>query len=388
MFEDRTEENILDELLSRIKGVNTNEGSLIHTSESSNASTWQEVYVAFRYFYDQLCITDMDLEHLIKRGNEIGLYYKYATCATYKALFSCEMEIGDTFTKGDITFIITANTGRETIESASYYTYTVEAQTAGTVGNNSFGTFDTFLGVNDSYNDDGKLYSLLVAGENDEDMEVYRARLSEKCKSQEFSGNVTSYIAEISRIQGVAGVKPIPRTSISHAWTYKIYILATGGTVPPSALISEIQNIIDPSTDVNNLTGTYGLPALESTSGKGYGLAPADHVVVIKGVERQLINVQVELDYATGYSFANVKPAIEGIVDTYLSNLINSENDGWNKSSELVVKRSELSSLIVQANIAGIEDVTTVTVGDNTTTVIVPYTKIPVKGDVTECTNA
>ena len=281
MFEDRTEENILNELLDRIKGVNTNEGSLIHAAESSNATTWQEVYVAFRYFYNQLCISSMDIEHLKERGKEIGLYYKYATCATYKALFSCAMEIGDTFTKGDITFVITKNTGLETIDNISYFTYTVTAQTAGTIGNNSFGTFDTFLGVNENYNGDGKLHELLVAGENDEEEETYRTRLAEKCKSQEFSGNMTSYVSEISKIQGVAGVKPIPRTNINDAWTYKIYVLATGGKVPSSTLVEEIQNTIDPSTDVNNLTGIYGLPELENTSGKGYGIAPGDHVVVM-----------------------------------------------------------------------------------------------------------
>lgn len=387
MFEDRTEENILNELLERIKEVNTNEGSFIHAAESSNAATWQEVYVAFRYFYKQLCISSMDLEHLIERGNEIGLYYKYATFATYKALFSCEMEIGDIFTKNDITFVITENTGLETIDDVTYYTYTVTAQTAGTVGNNSFGTFDTFLGVNENYNGDGKIYELLVAAENDEERETYRTRLSDKCKSQEFSGNLTSYVSEISKIQGVAGVKPIPRTNIDDAWTYKIYILASGGKVPSSTLIENIQNIIDPSTDVNNLSGIYGLPELESTSGKGYGIAPADHVVVIQGVESQQIDVQLDFEYSAGYSFDNVKAEIESIVENYLDILVNSETDGWQKSSELVVKRSEISSLIVQANIPGINDVTTVTVGNNATTVTVPYTHIPVRGVVSECSS-
>lgn len=384
MFEDRIEENILDELLERITTVNTNEGSLVHIAESSNAVTYHEVYVALRYLYEQLSISTMDLEHLIEKGKEKGVYYNYATYAEYKSIFLCEMEIGDTFTMEDMTFILTQEIGKEIIEGTEYYTYVAECQTAGTEGNNYLGMFETFLGVNDNYNDDGRNYKLLIAAEDDEDKEAYRTRIMEKTKAQEFAGNILSYITEIKNIQGVEGVKPIPRTSIEDIWTYKIYILATGGKKPSDTLVQKIQDYIDPSTDASDLTGIYGLPELENTAGKGYGLAPGDHVVVIRGVEEQKINISITAELS-GRAFKDIEEKLDKIIDTYLNEIIVAATNGWQESTSLTVKRSEIMSRLVTAKIEGVNDISEVLVNGEKT-VKVPYTHIPVRGNVT-CTN-
>ena len=74
MFEDRTYENILQEMLSEIPNdLNKSEGSLIYTACSKQALKLEEVYINMSDIYENMLPDTQDIEHLIRYAKERGI---------------------------------------------------------------------------------------------------------------------------------------------------------------------------------------------------------------------------------------------------------------------------------------------------------------------------
>lgn len=367
MFEDRTQENILQELLELVPSdANTNEGSLIYATLAAAAEKLEDAYIDIETVYDNSFADTCDREHLIRRAAERGLAPAEATSAVYKAEFNCEMSVNDRFSKGDYNFILTG-----VIEG---YTYYAKCETAGACGNNSIGTFDSFLGYNEMYNNEGTMTELLIPGEDEEDTKIFRQRYFDSVASKEFAGNVPAYINFINDLNGVGSTKIIP--CADGPGTVKCIVMNSLFRKPTQELINSIQNMIDPATDANNYGSEYGLPVLQEYKAMGYGLAPINHNVTIVGVLEETIKVVLSLELEDGYELEDVEDSINAAIDDYFMELAKA----WGSSRTTTVRKTYIESRILNLN--GIVDIQSATVNGEDA-VVLEIDRIPVRGDVT-----
>lgn len=366
MFEDRTQENILQELLDMVPSdANTNEGSLIYATLAAAAEKLEDAYIDIETVYDNSFADTCDREHLIRRAAERGLAPAEATGAVYKAEFNCEMSVNDRFSKGDYNFILTA-----AIEG---YTYYAKCETAGVCGNNSIGKFDSYLGYNEKYDNEGAITELLIPGEDEEETEVLRQRYFDSVASKEFAGNVPAYINTINSLNGVGNTKVIP--CADGPGTVKCIIMSSLFGPPTQELIDNIQNTIDPATDANNYGQTFGLPVMQEYKAKGYGLAPINHDVIITGVIQEEIDISATLELDTGYMLEDVIENIKSTIDSYFFEL----NKAWGNTQVTIIRKTYIESRILA--LEGIIDISGTTInGQDTITMEVD--KIPTRGDV------
>lgn len=341
MYEDRTQENILNELLEMIpENTSKYEGTIIYESAAAAAQKMADAYMELEQFHNNMHASSCDYDSLKEKAKERNLFPYEATYAEYKGITNCDMEIGDRFTKGDFIFQITERIGDNT--------YRFRSETEGTQCNNCYGEFDSLLDYNENY-ESGELIELLVPARDYEEIEDFRERYFADVQSKEFAGNIAAYVNEISAIEGVGHCKPIPRTI--NGGQIKCIIISADWDVPSELLVKSVQDQVDPETDINNWGKEFGLPELTTYKGMGYGLAPINHSVLIEGVKGVEINITTKMEFDNGYSFEQLEGSIEETVDKYFSEL----SEKWKKNSQVIVRRSHIDAELL--NIEGILDI-------------------------------
>ncbi len=142
--------------------------------------------------------------------------------------------------------------------------------------------------------------------------------------------------------------------------TVKLIIIDSDYNKPSPTLIDEVQTAVDP----------------EQNQGKGYGIAPIGHVVTVVGVDEVEIDVEPQITLQTGYTWADVKPAVEAAINDYFAEL----RSQWADSPSLVVRISQIEVRILA--ITGIVDVQNTKLnGQQQNIELGPY-EIPVLGEV------
>ena len=138
---------------------------------------------------------------------------------------------------------------------------------------------------------------------------------------------------KVNSIQGVGGVKVYP------VWngggTVKIVVISSEYTTVTDELIQSVQTIIDP---VQN-------------QGKGLGIAPIGHIVTVEGVTETTVNITTEITYTEGWSFEDIKEAVNNIIDSYFNEL----NSNWQNLNNIIVRISQIESRLL--DIEGITDI-------------------------------
>ena len=90
MFEDKTFENIMAEMMADMPdGIDTSDGSLFYNACAKQAVRLEEAYQAMSAINDNMYPDTADLEHLIRNGNDRGIYLAEATPAEFTARFNC-----------------------------------------------------------------------------------------------------------------------------------------------------------------------------------------------------------------------------------------------------------------------------------------------------------
>lgn len=365
MYENKTQENILIEMLESItEDINKEEGSIIYTTLAAQAEKLEEAYADIEAVYDNSFADTCDREHLIRKCAERGIKPEEATYAVYKGICNCEMSVGDMFSKDDFNFVIISSIGENT--------YRFQCETAGTEANKCLGEI-LFLGDNKNF-ETAELTDLLIPAKDEEETEELRARYFLDVESANVAGNIESYIIETNRIDGVGASKCIPVEE--EGKTAKILFISSDYASPSGELVKKVQDTIDPSTDINNWGEEYGLPLQTTYKGKGYGKANIDHSILCQGVKSVPINIVTTIEFERGYSFDILKDDIEQAVENYLLGLRKS----WSSVPNIVVRKSRLEAAILQ--IKGIEDITD-TLVNGVEIATLDINEIPVRGDVT-----
>ena len=363
IFENKDQESILEDLLGLVpENTNKEEGTLIYTTLAAMAEKMEAIYIDVEEATENTYADTADREHLIRIAAERGLQPEAATTAIYRAYFNCDIEIGDRFAPEDTEYILTVIKKEETIEDKHYYL--LETEDTGTEVNGLKGALDYIEGESEEF-EEGFIESLKVAAVDEQDTEEFRQEYFDNAKAMPFSGNIPAYVQAITDIKGVGACKITNSNNKILA-----VIIDNSYEVASTELIERVQNIIDPDTDINNWGQEFGLPQLEDYKGKGYGLAPIDHDVLIQSVESVEVNIEVWPALLQGFTITDAEEAISKKINQY----INEKKASWKNVRKIIIKKNEIIALLLDIN--GVDDIVMAKV-NNATRLDLEYNQIP-----------
>lgn len=344
-----TYEVILQRMLDRVpNNIDKREGSIIYNALAPAAVELQNMYIELDWILNQSFADTAQREYLIKRCAERGIYPEEATKAILEGHFNIDIPIGLRFSLDNLNY--------KAIAKISDGVFKLECETPGSKGNQQFGTLipiDYIEGLTSA-----ELTELLIPGEDEEDTEVLRQRYFNSLSSQAFGGNIADYKEKTKQLPGVGGVKVYP------VWngggTVKLVIIDSTYNVPSSTLINSVQTAIDPIPN----------------QGKGVGIAPIGHVVTVEGVSATTININTNITYQEGWTWADIEPYVHKAIDDYFHELAVS----WENESNLIVRISQIETRLL--NIAGIIDIADTTINGLAQNLTLGPDNIPVRGEV------
>lgn len=354
MFEEQTFESIMERMLSKASDdIDKRRGSILWDIFSSFALELENVYIGLDIFLNECFADTASWSYLLRRAAERGLFPKEETQAILKGRFSpssIDIPIGQVFNLEELNYTVISK-----IEDGYYQ---LRCNTAGTIGNQYFGTLIPVQPVKEvSKLEKAELIELLIPGEDMIDMERFRNDYFSSFHSQPFGGNRADYQQKLEKIQGVGGKKILRRKKGEKQ--IKIIIMDSTYSVPSDTLIAEVQKIIDPNQDQ-----------------EGDGLAAIGQEVSILGVEVATIDIVTQIIYQTGYQYEDMKEKIEISIDNYFMEL----RKNWENTERLIIRISQIESRLL--NLEGILDIKTTILNGNFENITLQEEQIPERGKI------
>lgn len=352
MYEDRTFENIMDEMMEDMPdGVSTMEGSLIYNACAKQAARLEEAYLIMAGLEQNMYADTADLEHLMRAGNDRGCFIEAATYAEFEAQFNCAIPEGSEFNIDEYNYVVF-----RCVDEAEHI-YEIGCDTAGAAPNILLGELEPVEYIEGF--EWGKILRCVKEGADEEDEESYRARLLATFDYRGFAGNREYYTTRLKELDGVLGCK-LKRV---RAPTDRILITIIGDNyrAPSELIVEATQTAVDPIVN----------------SGEGEGIAPVGHRVKIVPVEETGIDIATNISYADGYTFQDLRSYIEMEIEAYFLKL----RREWESSEEIVIRILQIETAIVE--IEGIVDVMDTTLNGQAANLKITDGSIPIKGELT-----
>lgn len=349
MFEHLTQEQLLEESLTRVKtDVDKREGSIIYDALAPSSIQAKELYIAMDGMIREMFGDTASREFLIKLSLERGIIPHPATPAVLKGEFNIDVPIGARFNLDDLNYIVTERIG--------FGVFKLECETPGVIGNINFGTLIPIEYIDGLTS--AELTVLLIPGEDEQETESLRKEYLDSFDSQAFGGNRKDYKEKVHKLQGVGGVK------VYRAWqggsTVKLVVMDALYKPPSLTLLDELQTAIDPL----------------GNQGEGLGIAPIGHVVSIFGVEESIVNFTFNITFESGYSWPDIEIPIQELIDEYLLEL----KRNWEDSSQIVIRIIQVESRVLDLD--GVVDVQDTLINSLPENLILDADYIPVRGEV------
>nr|WP_028559011.1 baseplate J/gp47 family protein [Paenibacillus pinihumi] len=356
MYEMYTFSFLLNRMLSRVPDtVDKREGSIIYDACAPAAAELAQMYMELEMNAALSFADTASGEFLTRRAGEFGVNRSPATKAVRRGLFvddsgkPLNVPIGSRYSIEDTVYVVAAAISAGAAE--------LECETPGVVGNTFFGQLlpiDYVAGLATA-----ELADILIPGADEESDDALRERYYDAVNEPAFGGNVADYKQTINAISGVGACKIYP------AWagggTVKATLIASDWSAPTSALVNQVQTLMDPTVN----------------SGQGLGLAPIGHQVTIKGVQAVKVSVSTTLTLASGMTPGQVQADVEAVFSAYLLDL----RRDWSNQAQLVVRTAQLDARIL--TIAGIEDVADTKLNGSPANLTLGADEIPTAGAVT-----
>lgn len=353
MFEDRTAENILEEMLSGITDVNTSEGSLMYEACAQQAMALEQAYLDLRRLYDNLSIDNMEEEFFEVFAQDRGVYRIDATSPVVLCEVGQELELGTRFSVDTYDYEVT------TLQDHNdQYHYLARCETAGTEANNTVGEMQPIDYI-ENWNG-GKVVSIVTYGKPQETLDAYKARFKEeRYQIKPFAGNKAAYreyVKEYNKTNGtVADCIPM-RTKDKK--TTELWVVDPEFKALSKAVLEDLQNQICP------------------VPGEGEGMAPIWHDVKVRTPENVVIDVSVVVTLDTEYTWDGVKDSIKEKIDKYLLAV----RTLWSKNQKCVVRLSQVEYAVL--SVQGVLDCTGAMINGVASNLNFEYSKVPVMGGV------
>lgn len=349
MFSDKTYNNIMAEMMEYMPdGVDTQEGSLLYNACTKMALKLEEQYMEMQYLYENMIPSTMDEEHLIAYAKERGIALKEPTFAILQAEFQQEIPLFSRFSHNDLNY--------QVIEKIKGFTYKIECETAGKIGNTYFGQLAPITFIEDWKG--GELIKVLIPGEEAQTIDELREEVLKSFDTKEFGGNKADYKKKIHSLQGVGGCK-VKRRDRNTGYI-DVTILSSEYQVPSEELVKTVQTAIDP----------------EVSAGEGDGLAPIGHRVIVKPVEAVPINIKAQIEFVSGKNYEDIKNEIEHAVDLYFLEL----SKKWEETDNLIIKIYQLITAL--SKIENISDIKNIMINEKEENILLEYNQIPERGEI------
>lgn len=358
MFENKTYENILQEMLERVPDdIDKRENSPMWNALSPAAAEQAKFYVWLDAIL-QLVYADTSAgEYLTRRIAEFGTYRKEATKAQRKGLFYDEddspydIPIGSRFFIEERYYVA--------VNRLTEGQYLLECEEAGITGNTPYGEMlplENIAGLARA-----ELSDVIVPGIDEESDEALYARYQYYINEQPFGGNRADYKRKITAIDGVGGVK-LFRTPAGGG-TVGTVIIDASFSVPSTELIDNVQTEMDPVVN----------------QGDGIGTAPIGHRLTVSGVAKEVINVETTLTLNSESTIGQVQADVESVIEKYCADLRKEWKDG-ESTDFLVVRISQIESRILV--VEGVQDIGDTILNGVAANVELSPTQIPELGAV------
>ena len=398
---DVTFNEILERMISRVpNSFDKREGSIIYDALAPAALELQRIYIELNSILSDSYGDTASREYLILRCKERGVIPEQASKAILRGKFTPSgiNVIGKRFNVNELNYVVI----RALTDSDGGYE--VQCETPGTIGNRMLGMMIPIEYIQGL--ETAELTEVLIPGEDDETTDNLRKRYFDSFKESAFGGNVKDYINKVNTISGVGaakvkrvwnddinpleliptqkvvdwangvGMKSDPEVSrwltaaisagkekkLTVGGTVLLTILGSDFNVASNQLIQTVQQEIDPT----------------DAPGEGYGLAPIGHIVNVKSARGVEISVKTEITFETGYSWSNLRNAIEEAIKGYLLELCKS----WASTSSLVVRIAQIETRLLQ--IKGIVDIGNTTINGVDKNLTLDGYEIPVFKEVRE----
>ena len=349
MYEDVTFDIIMQRMLTRVPDdVDKIEGSIIYDALAPAAAELQRMYIELDVTLNESFADTQSREFLMRRCAERGIHPYPATKAILQAEFNIEVDIGERFTLGSLTYVVKSK--------ISEWVYQIECETAGSIGNRYFGNLipvEFIDGLTSAV-----VTALLIPGDDEEETEHLRERYLDSFFAKAFGGNKADYKQKTKELNGVGGVKITP------IWqgggTVRSIIIDSTFKVPSTALVNYVQIETDPV----------------GHQGEGLGFAPIGHVVTVQGVTATVVNITSTITYQEGWNWEAIRPQAEKAIDDYFLELAKS----WEDETNLVVRISQIELRLLGIN--GVIDIADATINGATQNLTLGENNIPVRGNL------
>lgn len=357
MYEDITYETILQRMLARVpNSIDKREGSIIYDAIAPCAFELILMYKEFDSIINETFADTATRQFLIRRAKERGLAPYPSTYAVLKAVCTpstLELNTGEKFTLGSLTYKI--------IENVSSGVYKVQCETLGTEGNKYSGNLIpiNYISGLESFT----ISELILPAEDEESTEAFRQRYFNSFFVNAYGGNVQDYKEKTNSIAGVGSTKVTPIWD--GAGTVKLTILNSAYSIASEELVSNVQNIIDPSQD-----------------GTGIGVAPIGHIVTVDTPEEVEINISSTFSLQSGYTFEDIEQSLEDAINEYLLE----QRKIWADNDTLVVRISQIERRMLDVD--GVVDVTNTTVNSGSSNIELTEYQVPVLGVISNVQNS
>lgn len=355
-MEDMTFDAIMQRMLDRVPDdLDKREGSVIWDALAPAALEFETAALALEYIFLQSFADTADREALVLRARERGMEPEPATQAVLKGEFTpTDVDVsGKRFNISALNYVV-----GDAIEGEAGC-YQMICETPGADGHKILGTMipiDYVEGL-----ESATATEILIPGEDEEDTEDFRERYLNDFNPMRFGGNIAQYIDWVNAIDGVGGSRVQRR--VAGERKVIVTIINSEYSKASSTLVETVQNSLDPHED-----------------GRGDGIAPIGHEVSVVAADNETINISINVDFDTGYSWSNMATAIEGAIQGYLLELRTAWKN-YSSGTNTTVRISQIENKILA--LTGVVDVSGTKINSVAANYSVTDNKIPVLGVIT-----
>lgn len=349
MFEDRTYDNLLSEMLALAPaGIDTRQGSIYFDAVAACALKLANFYVDAGSILDLVAITTATGTYLDEKGKEYGVSRNPATSAKYRFIYEGSTpEVGTRFFADNLYFYLENDNG------ALY----LVSETGGEDANNIIeGTratpVNTVVGLTLA-----EFGPLVEPGQDIESDEDYRGRIQDKIGGPAHNGNKYHYQSWCEEVPGVGRARILPLWNGVN--TVKGVLIDPDGIPVSDTVAQRVQEYVDP--------GSTGL---------GEGTANIGAYFTAAAAIAAPIAVSCSVTLSSGYAVEDIQTSALTSIRAYLKDLaLNTPDD-----EEMIVRISSIGAIIYA--LPGIVDYSDLTVNSGTANIAVPEDHVAVLEEV------
>ena len=367
MFENRTFENLMQEVLSDADaaGIDTRQGSIFYDAVSGTCLKIAKLYADIDIARRLVSISTATGDDLDDKANEYGMTRHAATPAKYRFTYEgTTPETGARYYNNGMYFVLHYNT-----LEGEYY---LEAEVPGEAGNTIYeGTAAIPVNEIDGMKNSkfGEIYENGTDRESDESL---RTRVQEKIAGPAENGNKQHYKTWCESIDGIGHARIYPLWNGPN--TVKAVLIDSSGRACSSEKVAEVQKYIDPATkgytaNVDGYTYTVG-------DGLGEGVANLGaHFTAVSARETK-IDVAFQADLASGFAPQEVQEQARTAIDAYLKETVLTTA----AAEDVVIRAARIGAIIIEMD--SVVDYKNLTINGGTENIKPGADYIPVTGEV------